>query len=75
MREKLYDIVDNYIENETNYLLKEMACCGYSKRDLQDVSMLENMTEEDKYKIVDSIIINYDLEETIDNMIHEIIYG
>ena len=75
MREKLYDIIDNYIENEINYIKADETCSGLDDSDIKDLYMLQNITDEDKYKIVDSIIINYDLEETIDNMIHEIIYG
>lgn len=75
MREDLYDMVDNYIENEINYIQRKEDCMSLDKSEIADLYMLENMTDEDKYKIVDSIMTNYDLEETVDNMIHEVIYG
>lgn len=75
MREDLYDVVDNYIENEINYIQRKENCASLGKSEIADLYMLEKMTDEDIYKIVDSLMTNYELEETINNMIHEIIYG
>lgn len=71
----LYDMITDYIENEINYIKKEMSICGESESELSDLMMLLNLTEEDVKEMVDFIIVDYRLEETIDNIIHESIYG
>lgn len=71
----LYDMITDYIENEINYIKKEMSICGESESELSDLMMLLNLTEEDVKEMVDFIVVDYRLEETIDNIIHESIYG
>lgn len=71
----LYDMIIDYIENEINYIKKEMSICGESESELSDLMMLLNLTEEDVKEMVDFIVADYRLEETIDNIIHECIYG
>lgn len=65
-------IVRDYIENEINYIKSDETCCGLDDGDIKDIYMLEHLSN----KKIKEIAINvyYDLEEQINEAIHDYLY-
>lgn len=76
MREYLYDYVENYIQNEIDYIKRENDVCGFDKGRFGDLLSLEvlNQSTQEKNKIVDKIMADNDLEQTLNEVVHYYLY-
>lgn len=70
----MFDIVENYIENEINYIKSKEDCTSLDKYEIADIYMLENMTIEDKNKLVNQILDDNELNEKLNETIHYYLY-
>ena len=70
----MLDIVENYIENEINYIKSKEDCTTLSKEDISDLYMLENMPSADKWELVNSILNDNELNEKLNETIHYYLY-
>ena len=70
----MLDIVENYIENEINYIKSKEDCTTLSKEDIGDLYMLENMPSADKWELVNSILNDNELNEKLNETIHYYLY-
>ena len=65
-------IVKDYIENEIDYIKSKEDCTSLDKYDINDLYMLQNITEDEIKEIAENIID--DLEEQINETIHYYLY-
>lgn len=74
MKDYIYEKVCEYVENEINYIEKEMSISGYGKNDLRDLLMLKDINEIDINEIVEKVLEDGELEEKINELIHYYLY-
>ena len=74
MIEVIFEMLEEYIDGEINYIKSEIGCGRYDKEDIKDLSWLENMTKEEKTKIATSVANDNELEEIIKELIHYYLY-
>lgn len=74
MKDYIYEKVCEYVENEINYIEKEMSISGYGKNDLRDLLMLKDINEIDINEIVEKVLEDGELEELINDLIHYYLY-
>lgn len=67
-------ILDDYIENEKDYIKQDLQVSGYGKDLLRDLDYLESINEEEKNEIVQKILEDGELEEKINELIHYYLY-
>lgn len=65
-------IVKDYIENEINYIKADETCSGLDDSDVNDLYMLENISEEKINEIADNVY--WELEDKINELIHDYLY-
>ena len=70
----MFDIVDNYIENEINYIKSDETCSGLTDADIEDIYMLQHLTPNQKQEIADNVLNDLELEEKINELIHYYLY-
>lgn len=70
----MFEIVDNYIENEKDYIKQDMEISGYDKDLLLDLNMLENLTPNEKQEIANNVLRDGEIEEKINELIHYYLY-
>lgn len=70
----IYEIVDAYIDNEIDYIKRQIDIEGREKDFLADLLKLENMTPNEKMEIADKIVGDFDLKEKINELIHYYVY-
>ena len=70
----MFEIVDNYIENEKEYIKQDMETCGHDKDLLLDLNMLENLTPNEKQEIANNVLQDGEIEEKINELIHYYLY-
>lgn len=68
------NMIQEYIENEKNYIKQDMSTSGYSKDLLLDLNMLENLTEEDIEDITQKVNDDEELINKINELIHYWLY-
>lgn len=66
--------VDEYIENEIDYIKSDIQHCGTDSGLLRDLNMLENMSDEAKENIVLDILNDDELFNKLYETIHYHIY-
>lgn len=67
-------ILDDYIENEKDYIKQDLQVSGYSKDLLRDLDYLESLGENEKSIIAEKVLENGELEEKINELIHNYLY-
>lgn len=75
MEDYMKYILNDYIENEIDYIKQDLNISGYSKDLLQDLNYLENITELEKNEIVEKMLEDNELEQKINELIHLYLYG
>lgn len=70
----MFEIVDNYIENEKEYIKQDMEISGHDKDLLLDLNMLENLTPNEKQEIANNVLRDGEIEEKINELIHYYLY-
>lgn len=70
----MFEIVDNYIENEKEYIKQDMEISGHDKDLLLDLNMLENLTPNEKQEIANNVLQDGEIEEKINELIHYYLY-
>lgn len=70
----MFEIVDNYIENEKVYIKQDMEISGHDKDLLLDLNMLENLTPNEKQEIANKVLQDSEIEEKINELIHYYLY-
>lgn len=76
MREYIEDRVNDYIQDEIDFLKREEETCGFDRGrfgELLSLEILKDSTQE-KNKIVDNILDDTDLEQAINVVIHYYLY-
>lgn len=73
-KDKMLEIVEKYIENEINYIQRKEDCTSLDKSDISDLYMLQNMTKEEKEKIVENVIDDEELYYKLRETIHYYLY-
>lgn len=68
------DTVEEYIENEKNYIKKDIECCGWNKGLEEDLVMLNNMTKQDIENITQKVNDDDELQDKINELIHYYLY-
>lgn len=66
--------VDEYIENEIDYIKSDIQHCGANSGLLRDLNMLENMSDEAKENIVLNILNDDELFNKLYESIHYYLY-
>lgn len=66
--------VDEYINNEINYLKSYMDVSSYNKSDLEYLNRLENISDEEKENIVYRILDDDQFSQFINETIHYYLY-
>ena len=74
MKDFIRDELNYYIENEKNYIQNEIIVCGFERGLFRDLTMLENLTEEKKEKIIDKVVDDEQLTQAIHETIHYYLY-
>lgn len=74
MENYIYDIIDDYIQNEINYIKRKEDCTSLSKYDCMDLLRLENMNSNEKMEMALKIVENDSLHERINELIHYYLY-
>lgn len=72
MREYIEDRVNDYIQDEIDFLKREEETCGFDRGrfgDLLSLEILKDSTQE-KNEIVDKILDDTELEQALDEVIH-----
>lgn len=70
----MFEIVDNYIENEKDYIKQDMEISGHNKDLLLDLNMLENLTPNEKQEIANNVLQDGEIEEKINELVHYYLY-
>lgn len=70
----IWDIVNDYIENEIDYIRRKEDCTSLSKEDIRDLYMLENISNPDKWELVYSILNDTELNNVLNETIHYYLY-
>ena len=74
LEDYIYEYIRSYIESEKTYIKQDLENCGYSKDLLQDLNMLENLTENEKMEIAEKVIEDSELVDKINELIHYYLY-
>lgn len=74
MRDYIYERVCEYIEDEIDYIEKEMSLRGFGKDDLRDLLMLKDITEVDINEIVEKVVEDNAINDIINETIHYYLY-
>ena len=67
-------ILDDYIENEKDYIKQNLQVSGYGKGLLRDLDYLESLDENKKSEIAEKVLEDGELEEKINELIHYYLY-
>lgn len=76
MREYIEDRVNDYIQDEIDYIKREEEACGFDRGrfgELLSLEILKDSTQE-KNKIVDKILDDNDLEQVLNEVVHYYVY-
>lgn len=74
MREFLKEELDYVIENEIDYLKRESDVCPFNKERFMTLLTLETLNNKEKEEIVDKLIEDEGLTQTINETIHYYLY-
>ena len=69
LEDYIYEYVRKYINNEINYIQGSL-----DKQDIDDLYMLQHMTENKKMEIAEEIVRECELEDKINELIHYYLY-
>lgn len=72
LEDYIYEYVRSYINGEHTYILANSH--PLSKDDINDLYMLQNMSENRKMEIAEQIVYNLKLEDKINELIHYYLY-
>lgn len=67
-------ILNDYIENEKDYIKQDLQVSGYGKDLLRNLDYLESLDENEKSKIAEKVLEDGELEEKINELIHYYLY-
>lgn len=67
-------LLNNYIENDINFIKSTIDKKGYSLGVLEDLYYLENMTKESKEKIIQDLLNDDELIDTLNECLHHYLY-
>ena len=68
------DTIEEYIENEKNYIKEDIECCGWNKELEKDLVMLNNLTKQDIENITQKVNNDNELQDKINELIHYYLY-
>ena len=74
LEDYIYEYVRRYIENEIDYILAKEDCSTLDKYDINDLYMLQNMSEDRKMEIAEQIVHDLKIEEKIPELVHSELY-
>lgn len=74
LEDYIYEYVRKYINNEINYISAKEDCSSLDKYDINDLYMLQNMSEDRKMEIAEEIVKESELEDKINELIHYYLY-
>lgn len=72
LEDYIYEYVRSYINGEYNYILANNH--PLDKDDINDLYMLQNMSEDKKMEIAEQIVNDLKLEEKINELVHSELY-
>lgn len=75
MREFIKEELDYVIENEIDYLKREQEVSGFSKDNFKNLLMLETLNNTKKEEIIEEIVNDEGLTQTINETIHYYLYN
>lgn len=70
----MFDRVNEYINNEINYIERDMITAGFDRTLINDLHRLINLKEEDIKEIADKVINDEELTNKVNEIIHYYIY-
>lgn len=70
----IFDRVNEYINNEINYIERDMITAGFDRTLINDLHRLINLKEEEIKEIADKVINDEELTNKVNEIIHYYIY-
>ena len=74
LEDYIYEYVRRYVEDEINYILAKEDCSPIDRYDINDLYMLQNMSEDRKMEIAEQIVHDLKIEEKITELVHSELY-
>lgn len=74
MEDYIKDRLEDYIQNEIDYLKREEEISGFDRDRFRNLLMLETLNNKEKEDIVDKIMGDNDLEQTLNEVTHYYLY-
>lgn len=74
MEEFIKEELDFVIENETEYLKHEQEVCAFDKERFKNLLMLETLSDKEKEEIINKVVEDEGLSQTINETIRYYLY-